>query len=153
MKITQNFSSFLSLSVVAFAPSQSCAFQVHPGRGVVQPKTRTCTKLLATSSDTDGHRRTLISSFPTTIATLLVAPQLGLAAEDVISSDPVIVSPTGEIKKLFNEGRALEQQGNIQASQRIFAKVTKLAPKVCVFFFCISICGMCNSLNIYSKKK
>lgn len=36
---------------------------------------------------------------------------------------------TGEVKKLFNEGRALEQQGNIAAAQRLYGKVTRLAPR------------------------
>jgi Tetratricopeptide repeat len=42
---------------------------------------------------------------------------------------PVDVSVTGEIKKLFNEGRALESQGNIAAAQRLYEKVTQIAPR------------------------
>lgn len=53
-------------------------------------------------------------------------PQIGLADDD----PAVQVTATGEIKKLFNEGRALEQQGNIAAAQRIYGKITKLAPRV-----------------------
>lgn len=32
-------------------------------------------------------------------------------------------------KKLFNEGRALESQGNMIAAQRLYAKVTKISPR------------------------
>jgi tetratricopeptide (TPR) repeat protein len=52
------------------------------------------------------------------------------AAKDTSSiSVPVDVSVTGEIKKLFNEGRALESQGNIAAAQRLYEKVTQIAPR------------------------
>jgi tetratricopeptide (TPR) repeat protein len=42
---------------------------------------------------------------------------------------PVDVSVSGDVKKLFNEGRALESQGNIAAAQRLYEKVTKIAPR------------------------
>lgn len=41
----------------------------------------------------------------------------------------VQVVATGDVKKLFNEGRALEAQGNILAAQRLYLKVTKIAPR------------------------
>lgn len=41
----------------------------------------------------------------------------------------VQVVATGDVKKLFNEGRALEAQGNILAAQRLYIKVTKIAPR------------------------
>lgn len=41
----------------------------------------------------------------------------------------VQVLATGDVKKLFNEGRALEGQGNILAAQRLYLKVTKIAPR------------------------
>lgn len=42
---------------------------------------------------------------------------------------PAEVSVAGEVKKLFNEGRALESQGNMAAAQRLYAKVTLIAPR------------------------
>jgi len=50
---------------------------------------------------------------------------------DVTDEAEVLVSVTGDVKSLFNEGRAKELQGNIAAAQRIYSKVTKMAPKVC----------------------
>ncbi len=40
--------------------------------------------------------------------------------------------------QLFNEGRALEQQGNIAAAQRLYGKVTRLAPRVS-FIHCLRL--------------
>jgi hypothetical protein len=39
-----------------------------------------------------------------------------------------IVAATGDVKKLFTEGRALEAQGNILAAQRLYTKITKVSP-------------------------
>lgn len=73
-------------------------------------------------------RRQLISALlPTAVASLVLTPGIVFADDDV--EDPVLVLVTGEIKKLFNEGRALEQQGNIAAAQRLYGKVTKLSPR------------------------
>ena len=44
--------------------------------------------------------------------------------------EAVEVIPKGDIKKLFNEARAMESQGNMPAAQRIYAKITKVAPRV-----------------------
>ena len=44
-------------------------------------------------------------------------------------SPPVQVIASGDAKKLFNEGRALEAQGNILAAQRLYIKVTKISPR------------------------
>jgi tetratricopeptide (TPR) repeat protein len=41
----------------------------------------------------------------------------------------VQVAATGDAKKLFNEGRALEMQGNMAAAQRLYNKVTKISPR------------------------
>ena len=39
------------------------------------------------------------------------------------------------ILQLFGEARALESQGNMAAAQRLYAKVTKISPRVrCVGF-------------------
>lgn len=42
----------------------------------------------------------------------------------------VEVTPSSaDAKKLFNEGRALESQGNMAAAQRLYVKVTKISPR------------------------
>jgi tetratricopeptide (TPR) repeat protein len=41
----------------------------------------------------------------------------------------VLVQVTGEVKKLFNEGRTLEGQGNMAAAQRLYTKVTRMEPR------------------------
>jgi Tfp pilus assembly protein PilF len=65
----------------------------------------------------------LVASIPT-----------GAIAEDVSAaatalSSPVQVVASGDAKKLFTEGRALEAQGNILAAQRLYIKVTKISPR------------------------
>jgi len=42
---------------------------------------------------------------------------------------PVQVSLTGDAKQLFQEGRALERQGNLAAARRLYEKVTRIAPR------------------------
>ncbi len=42
---------------------------------------------------------------------------------------PVQVSLTGGTLKLFNEGQTYERQGNIMAAQRLYQKVTQIAPR------------------------
>jgi len=147
-----NITSITLYSTVAFSSLfQSCAFQVlvpttggggRPSRptsiGIgIEPaptNTNTIHNNHVMPDDSFGSRRQLITSLVPSAMIIagvtLLSPQLSFAEDvQVDPADPVIVAPTGEIKKLFNEGRALEQQGNIQASQRIFAKVTKLAPR------------------------
>ncbi|KAL3807286.1 hypothetical protein ACHAXA_009200 [Cyclostephanos tholiformis] len=53
-------------------------------------------------------------------------------ADDATTTAPaseVQVAATGDVKKLFNEGRAFEAQGNILAAQRLYLKVTNIAPR------------------------
>mmetsp|Transcript_42490 Transcript_42490/g.89219 ORF Transcript_42490/g.89219 Transcript_42490/m.89219 type:complete len:381 (-) Transcript_42490:792-1934(-) len=56
-----------------------------------------------------------------------------VAAEDATlpppALPPVEAAVTGDAKKLFNEARALEGQGNILAAQRLYSKVTKIVPR------------------------
>ncbi|KAI2489561.1 hypothetical protein MHU86_25030 [Fragilaria crotonensis] len=47
------------------------------------------------------------------------------AAEEVVGNLPVEVVASGDAKKMFNEARAREGQGNMEAAQRLYAKVTK----------------------------
>ena len=58
-------------------------------------------------------------------------PTTALAEDAVVAPplSPVQVVATGDTKKLFNEGRALEAQGNILAAQRLYVKVTKISPR------------------------
>jgi tetratricopeptide (TPR) repeat protein len=62
-----------------------------------------------------------------------VADDDGEAASNTAVSlqlPPVEVIPSSpDGKKLFNEGRALESQGNMAAAQRLYAKVTKISPR------------------------
>ena len=51
------------------------------------------------------------------------------AADEYTTISEVQVAATGDVKKLFNEGRALEAQGNILAAQRLYIKVTTIAPR------------------------
>eukprot|EP00532_Pseudo-nitzschia_australis_P007248 CAMPEP_0168169684 /NCGR_PEP_ID=MMETSP0139_2-20121125/3770_1 /TAXON_ID=44445 /ORGANISM="Pseudo-nitzschia australis, Strain 10249 10 AB" /LENGTH=430 /DNA_ID=CAMNT_0008087121 /DNA_START=77 /DNA_END=1369 /DNA_ORIENTATION=+ len=61
-----------------------------------------------------------------------ISPVLPVSADtDVeIPLPPVEVTPlSSDGKKLFNEGRALESQGNMIAAQRLYNKVTKISPR------------------------
>jgi tetratricopeptide (TPR) repeat protein len=61
---------------------------------------------------------------------LIPFPALAVDGDVAAGSLPEIqVAATGDAKKLFNEGRALEAQGNILAAQRLYAKVTKISPR------------------------
>jgi hypothetical protein len=81
----------------------------------------------------DISRRTFTVSIPATLISSFTtfSSSSPAYADDVSTAlEAVQVAPSGEIKKLFNEGRVMEGQGNILAAQRLFAKVTKLAPRV-----------------------
>jgi Flp pilus assembly protein TadD len=99
---------------------------------------------ISSTDHQDSQRRAFVSAVTvaTAVGTLIV-PGESSAAEStvpsatlVVDSDaasasiaPVLVSLSGDAKKLFNEGRALESQGNIAAAQRLYAKVTQMAPR------------------------
>jgi len=52
------------------------------------------------------------------------------AAEAPVALPQVELTPASpDAKKLFNEGRALESQGNMAAAQRVYNKVTKISPR------------------------
>lgn len=89
------------------------------------------------------NRRQFAFSIPATIASAsasasMAFPSPGFALDEQVAAgaaattvvEPVQAVATGDVKKLFNEGRVLESQGNIPAAQRLFAKVTKVAPRV-----------------------
>lgn len=57
------------------------------------------------------------------------AAAFSLATPAALAADPILTSPPdSDTKKLYNEARALESQGNMFAAQRLYAKVTRLAP-------------------------
>eukprot|EP00536_Pseudo-nitzschia_multiseries_P016790 jgi/Psemu1/222658/e_gw1.1238.6.1 len=64
-------------------------------------------------------------------ATAALSPVQPAGAEsDTAPLPPVEVTPiSSDAKKLFNEGRALESQGNMIAAQRLYGKVTKISPR------------------------
>jgi len=43
--------------------------------------------------------------------------------------EPPLAALQGDAKKLFNDGRVFESQGNMAAAQRLYTKVTKIAPR------------------------
>ena len=103
------------------------------------------------TSSTNLNRRQFAFSIPATVASVASAASLVAAVpnpslaldEGVVVMEPVQVVATGDVKKLFNEGRAMESQGNMLAAQRLFAKVTKIAPRVSkkklmILIFCIA---------------
>ncbi len=84
---------------------------------------------IALSNDLIDDRRNFIKS----VVSMGLASSIPTAAlaEDTLATplSPVQVVATGDTKKLFNEGRALEAQGNILAAQRLYIKVTKISPR------------------------
>lgn len=76
------------------------------------------------------NRRQFTSSIPVSVASLVSFPFSVFAGDETIREEAVQVIASGDLKKLFNEGRAMESQGNMLAAQRLYAKVTKLAPRV-----------------------
>ena len=72
------------------------------------------------------HRRqfmkTLIPSICLSSSTIMV-PSMAMSDEEVQ------ITARGDVAKLFNEARAFEAQGNILAAQRLYLKVTNIAPR------------------------
>lgn len=79
-----------------------------------------------------SSRRSFVASSAAVLASG-VLPRASWADEGSATAteafSEVQVSLEGDAKKLFNEGRALESQGNLGAAQRLYARVTKLAPR------------------------
>jgi tetratricopeptide (TPR) repeat protein len=71
-------------------------------------------------------RRDALLSITSTVA-LIGSPRASNAEDTTLSEVQVVAS--GDAKKLFNEGRALEMQGNMPAAQRLYSKVTKISPR------------------------
>jgi len=62
--------------------------------------------------------------------TSTLIPDVTNAAEVLVPSDTeiYIVPPDRDVRQLVSQGRALESQGNMLAAERIYRKVTELAP-------------------------
>lgn len=67
------------------------------------------------------------------VATTTILPPAFAFGDDFPTStglSPVELTPLSkDAKKFFNEGRALESQGNMAAAQRLYNKVTKISPR------------------------
>ena len=63
-------------------------------------------------------------------STIFISPSRSVAADNEIDPTTAIqVVAQGDAKKLFNEARAFESQGNMAAAQRLYGKVTRIAPR------------------------
>jgi len=82
------------------------------------------------NGDRDGSGANYRRLFLTTFATMTLIPRQ-VAADDSMPTalSKVQVVATGDAKSLFNEGRAFEAQGNVLAAQRLYVKVTTIAPR------------------------
>ena len=75
------------------------------------------------------QRRESLAAIASTLLLTLTGSATKVCAEDTVSLPRVQVTATGDAKKLFNEGRALEMQGNMAAAQRLYSKVTNISPR------------------------
>lgn len=74
------------------------------------------------------NRRAILTTIPSSI--VMIGSQKVLAEDEVnVDIIPVQVAPPSDVRSLFNEARVYESQGNIAAANRIYTKVTKLAPR------------------------
>lgn len=66
------------------------------------------------------------------IASILTSGAMSSYADVVVEQATAVVvqvnPPSPDIKKIFNEARGYEFQGNVPAANRLYSKVTKLAP-------------------------
>lgn len=82
-----------------------------------------CLGWSVSSSVNPGRRDFLVAT-----SGLLVPTNPAFADETPLLAEVQVVA-SGDAKKLFNEGRALESQGNMAAAQRLYTKVTKISPR------------------------
>ena len=78
-----------------------------------------------------NRRKFMTSMASVCLASSTLVPSKAGAEDEMptATSSEVEVMATGDVKKLFNEGRAFEAQGNILAAQRLYLKVTNIAPR------------------------
>jgi tetratricopeptide (TPR) repeat protein len=84
---------------------------------------------LSLSEDHQSHRSSVGFSFArrSFLLTALSTRVLPLTAS--ADDNPALTKAPSEANKLFQEGRALESQGNLAAAQKIYQKVTQLVPR------------------------
>ena len=83
---------------------------------------------LLITTNYESRRKFMVSLASVGLASASLTPHVVSADDFPAAVSEVQVVATGDVKKLFNEGRALEAQGNILAAQRLYIKVTKIAP-------------------------
>eukprot|EP00566_Odontella_aurita_P020806 CAMPEP_0113588080 /NCGR_PEP_ID=MMETSP0015_2-20120614/35300_1 /TAXON_ID=2838 /ORGANISM="Odontella" /LENGTH=360 /DNA_ID=CAMNT_0000493881 /DNA_START=15 /DNA_END=1098 /DNA_ORIENTATION=- /assembly_acc=CAM_ASM_000160 len=72
-------------------------------------------------------RRRLLSAVVS--ASVAASKPLSAAAAEGDVESAAATAASGDAKPLFNEARALELQGRMEAAQRLYAKVTKISPR------------------------
>jgi uncharacterized protein len=97
-------------SILLQAALSSVATLVHPMTAFAEDDS---------ASSTSTATSTITSLSPSTTPTTTTA----------LSSVVEVTPSLPEAKKLFNEGRAFELQGNMAAAQRLYAKVIKISPR------------------------
>ncbi|KAL3826698.1 hypothetical protein ACHAXA_001221 [Cyclostephanos tholiformis] len=134
----------ITLLMVALMPGASAfssSSSMNPPVTTATLDDRHVVDVTAGNHDASGgtHTTTVIANrrkFMTSIASACLASSTltpsKAEADDATTTAPaseVQVAATGDVKKLFNEGRAFEAQGNILAAQRLYLKVTNIAPR------------------------
>jgi tetratricopeptide (TPR) repeat protein len=84
-----------------------------------------------------GGRRAFVAASASTIMcnVLAVTTALPVHAEDGTTTAATttmlveVVPPSPDVRKLFNEARAYESQGNLLAAQNLYEKITSIAPR------------------------
>ncbi|KAL7558180.1 hypothetical protein ACA910_016233 [Epithemia clementina (nom. ined.)] len=52
-----------------------------------------------------------------------------VAAAATAAATEIVTVPQGDVKRFYNEARALESQGNIAAAQRLYNRITEIEPR------------------------
>eukprot|EP00584_Thalassiosira_punctigera_P000173 CAMPEP_0172535910 /NCGR_PEP_ID=MMETSP1067-20121228/7735_1 /TAXON_ID=265564 ORGANISM="Thalassiosira punctigera, Strain Tpunct2005C2" /NCGR_SAMPLE_ID=MMETSP1067 /ASSEMBLY_ACC=CAM_ASM_000444 /LENGTH=388 /DNA_ID=CAMNT_0013320875 /DNA_START=78 /DNA_END=1244 /DNA_ORIENTATION=- len=82
------------------------------------------------TANIESRRKFVASMASIGLASTALMPSKVVAEDAIPAALPEVqAAATGDAKKLFNEGKALEAQGNILAAQRLYLKVTKIAPR------------------------
>ena len=105
----------LRAAMFALAVPTGTSWSLPPSLGDTHP-----------TKESSLSRRFVLETAPISIAALISGGPAAVFAEE---GGEVEVTAVGDAKKLFNEGRALESQGNMAAAQRLYAKVTKISPR------------------------
>mmetsp|Transcript_4176 Transcript_4176/g.5480 ORF Transcript_4176/g.5480 Transcript_4176/m.5480 type:complete len:371 (-) Transcript_4176:230-1342(-) len=93
-------------------------------------------KIESLSSPSDSTRRRALS-LPGLVISIgafagIPSPVWATAEDDdanIANVAAIVVQPAGDVKKFFNEGRALESQGNMAAAQRLYSRVVQIEPQ------------------------